>query len=31
MIKHLVISGGGPTGFITYGVLKYLHEKSFGN
>ena len=24
-IKHLVLSGGGPTGFITYGVLKQLH------
>lgn len=26
-IKHLVLSGGGPTGFITYGVLKQLHIK----
>ena len=29
MIKHLVISGGGPTGFISYGAIKYLFEKEF--
>ena len=26
-IKHLVISGGGPAGFVTYGALKELHMK----
>ena len=30
-IKHLVISGGGPTGFITYGALKQLHKKNKWN
>jgi len=25
MIKHIVISGGGPTGFVSYGVIKALH------
>ena len=29
MIKHLVISGGGPTGFISYGALKMLSKKGF--
>ena len=29
MINHLVISGGGPTGFISYGAIKYLFEKEF--
>lgn len=27
MIKHIVISGGGPTGFVSYGVVKALHKK----
>lgn len=30
-IQHLVLSGGGPTGFITYGVLKQLHKKNMWN
>lgn len=25
MIKHIVISGGGPTGFVSYGALKQLN------
>jgi len=29
MIKHIVINGGGPTGLITYGVLKHLSENKF--
>jgi NTE family protein len=29
MIKHLVISGGGPTGWMTYGAIKYLIENNF--
>ena len=29
MIKHLVINGGGPTGWMTYGAIKYLFEKEF--
>jgi predicted acylesterase/phospholipase RssA len=28
-IKHLVISGGGPTGFYTYGAAKFLSEKKY--
>ena len=28
-IKHIVICGGGPTGFLSYGALKRLHEKGF--
>lgn len=28
-IKHLVLSGGGPAGFITYGCAKYLSQKDF--
>lgn len=28
-IKHLVISGGGPTGFIAYGALRELAKKGF--
>ena len=28
-IKHLVLSGGGPTGFVTYGVIKQLWIKKF--
>jgi predicted acylesterase/phospholipase RssA len=26
-IKHLVFSGGGPAGLISYGACKHLHEK----
>ena len=29
MIKHLVISGGGPTGLLYYGALKHLFEQKF--
>lgn len=29
MIKHLVISGGGPSGLNTYGAIKYLSKNSF--
>jgi predicted acylesterase/phospholipase RssA len=29
MIKHIVINGGGPTGLITYGVLKHLSLNHF--
>ena len=29
MIKHLVLSGGGPTGFISYGALKHLEQIDF--
>lgn len=29
MIKHIVINGGGPTGILSYGALKYLFEKEF--
>ena len=28
-IKHLVISGGGPSGFITYGAAKLLSKEQF--
>lgn len=28
-IKHIVISGGGPTGFYTYGAAKFLADKKF--
>ena len=28
-IKHLVMSGGGPAGLITYGAAKHLHKKGF--
>lgn len=31
VIKHIVISGGGPTGFITYGAAKYLAKQDFWN
>lgn len=31
MIKHLVISGGGPTGFLTYGAARYLSQNNFWN
>jgi len=30
-IKHLVISGGGPAGFYTYGAAKYLANQNFWN
>jgi predicted acylesterase/phospholipase RssA len=26
VIKHIVIAGGGPTGLVSYGALKYLNE-----
>ena len=29
VIKHLVVSGGGPTGFLTYGAARYLAKKGF--
>ena len=28
-IQHIVLCGGGPTGFITYGILKQLHLNKF--
>jgi len=28
-IKHLVLSGGGPTGLLTYGAASYLAKKDF--
>jgi predicted acylesterase/phospholipase RssA len=28
-IKHLVISGGGPTGLLSYGAAKYLEQQRF--
>ena len=31
VIKHLVISGGGPTGFLSYGAAKYLEKNKFWN
>ena len=31
MIKHIVINGGGPTGWISYGALKCLFKKEFIN
>ena len=31
MIKHLVISGGGPTGFLTYGAARYLSINNYWN
>ena len=31
VIKHIVIAGGGPAGFITYGVLKQLSNYNFWN
>ena len=30
-IKHLVIGGGGPNGFMFFGALKYLKEHQFWN
>lgn len=29
MIKHLVISGGGPSGLYSYGALKFLSKSNF--
>ena len=29
VIEHIVISGGGPTGLLSYGALKYLEQKHF--
>lgn len=31
VIKHIVIAGGGPSGFITYGVLKQLSNSNYWN
>ena len=31
IIKHLVISGGGPAGVLMYGGLKHLHINNFWN
>ena len=31
MIKHMVIGCGGPTGFVNYGILKYLFLKNIWN
>ena len=31
MIKYLVLSGGGPTGFLTYGVLRHLAKIEYWN
>ena len=28
-IKHLVLSGGGPTGFLTYGAASHLAKQGF--
>ena len=28
-IKHLVLSGGGPAGLTTYGILKYLNKNKY--
>ena len=28
-IKHLVISGGGPSGLLTYGAASYLARQGF--
>jgi len=30
-IKHLVLSGGGPIGYIELGILKFLEENDFWN
>lgn len=30
-IKHIVISGGGPTGLLSYGAVKYLEQHRFWN
>lgn len=29
VIKHMVLSGGGPTGFLTYGAASYLSKQGF--
>jgi predicted acylesterase/phospholipase RssA len=29
VIKHIVISGGGPTGFLSYGAAKHLAQQQF--
>ena len=29
MIEHIVINGGGPTGLISYGVLRHLFQEKF--
>ena len=31
VIKHIVINGGGPSGFISYGAARYLHDVEFWN
>lgn len=31
IIKHMILSGGGPSGLITYGALKYLNKNGFWN
>ena len=31
MIKHIVINGGGPSGLLSYGALRYLFKKNFLN
>lgn len=31
VIKHLVLSGGGPSGFVTYGAIKQLHKNKKWN
>ena len=30
-IKHIVLAGGGPAGFVTYGALRELHINKFWN
>ena len=30
-IKHIVISGGGPTGLLSYGAIRYLAKEHFWN
>lgn len=30
-IRHLVLSGGGPAGFVTYGILRKLHGAGYWN
>ena len=29
MIKHIVIPGGGPTGFVDYGVIEYICQNDY--
>ncbi len=31
VIKHIVIAGGGPTGLVSYGALRYLNQAGFWN